>query len=799
MHLSGEAEAILARAQATAKGIALVSQSLKENGGVEDSNQISPSTFMVSCISCDGIGKRVGIIVILINVKYSMSKSRKTSIILRVFRKNGGEAEAILARAQATAKGIALVSQSLKENGGVEDSNQISPSTFMVSCISCDGIGKRVGIIVILINVKYSMPKSRKTSIILGVFRKNGGRIQLLGEAEAILARAQATAKGIALVSQSLKENGGVEDSNKISPSSFMVSCISCDGIGKRVGIIVILINVKYSMPKSRKTSIILGVFRKNGGRIQLLGVFDLRFGGEAEAILARAQATAKGIALVSQSLKENGGVEDSNKISPSSFMVSCISCEAEAILARAQATAKGIALVSQSLKENGGVEDSNKISPSSFMVSCISCEAEAILARAQATAKGIALVSQSLKENGGVEDSNQISPSTFMVSCISCDGIGKRVGIIVILINVKYSMPKSRKTSIILGVFRKNGGEAEAILARAQATAKGIALVSQSLKENGGVEDSNKISPSSFMVSCISCEAEAILARAQATAKGIALVSQSLKENGGVEDSNKISPSTFMVSCISCEAEAILARAQATAKGIALVSQSLKENGGVEVRFFHHCHCEAEAILARAQATAKGIALVSQSLKENGGVEVRFFHHCHCEAEAILARAQATAKGIALVSQSLKENGGVEDSNKISPSTFMVSCISCEAEAILARAQATAKGIALVSQSLKENGGVEDSNKISPSTFMVSCISCEAEAILARAQATAKGIALVSQSLKENGGVEDSNKISPSTFMVSCISCDGIGKRVGIIVILINVKYSMPRVAKLP
>ncbi|KAE8683947.1 hypothetical protein F3Y22_tig00111166pilonHSYRG00395 [Hibiscus syriacus] len=80
MHLSGEAEAILARAQATAKGIALVSQSLKENGGVEDSNKISLSTFMVSCISCDGIGKRVGIIVILINVKYSMPKSRKTSI-----------------------------------------------------------------------------------------------------------------------------------------------------------------------------------------------------------------------------------------------------------------------------------------------------------------------------------------------------------------------------------------------------------------------------------------------------------------------------------------------------------------------------------------------------------------------------------------------------------------------------------------------------------------------------------------------------------------------------------------------
>ncbi|KAH1075295.1 hypothetical protein J1N35_027623 [Gossypium stocksii] len=34
---------------------------------------------------------------------------------------------------------------------------------------------------------------------------------------------------------------------------------------------------------------------------------------GEAEAILARAQATAKGIALVSQSLKENGGVEAAN------------------------------------------------------------------------------------------------------------------------------------------------------------------------------------------------------------------------------------------------------------------------------------------------------------------------------------------------------------------------------------------------------------------------------------------------------------------------------------------------------
>lgn len=31
---------------------------------------------------------------------------------------------------------------------------------------------------------------------------------------------------------------------------------------------------------------------------------------GEAEAILARAQATAEGLAMVSQALKESGGVE---------------------------------------------------------------------------------------------------------------------------------------------------------------------------------------------------------------------------------------------------------------------------------------------------------------------------------------------------------------------------------------------------------------------------------------------------------------------------------------------------------
>lgn len=35
-----------------------------------------------------------------------------------------------------------------------------------------------------------------------------------------------------------------------------------------------------------------------------------LYFSGEAEAILARSQATAKGIEMVSQALKENGGVE---------------------------------------------------------------------------------------------------------------------------------------------------------------------------------------------------------------------------------------------------------------------------------------------------------------------------------------------------------------------------------------------------------------------------------------------------------------------------------------------------------
>lgn len=36
----------------------------------------------------------------------------------------------------------------------------------------------------------------------------------------------------------------------------------------------------------------------------------DTRISGEAEAILARAQATAKGLAMVSQALKESGGVE---------------------------------------------------------------------------------------------------------------------------------------------------------------------------------------------------------------------------------------------------------------------------------------------------------------------------------------------------------------------------------------------------------------------------------------------------------------------------------------------------------
>ncbi|KAG4171995.1 putative C16G5.07c [Gossypium arboreum] len=57
----------------------------------------------------------------------NIADGRKSSVILaseaaRMDQVNRaqGEAEAILARAQATAKGIALVSQSLKENGGVE-------------------------------------------------------------------------------------------------------------------------------------------------------------------------------------------------------------------------------------------------------------------------------------------------------------------------------------------------------------------------------------------------------------------------------------------------------------------------------------------------------------------------------------------------------------------------------------------------------------------------------------------------------------------------------------------------------
>ncbi|XP_038991216.1 stomatin-like protein 2, mitochondrial [Hibiscus syriacus] len=57
----------------------------------------------------------------------NIAEGRKSSVILaseaaRMDQVNRaqGEAEAILARAQATAKGIALVSQSLKENGGVE-------------------------------------------------------------------------------------------------------------------------------------------------------------------------------------------------------------------------------------------------------------------------------------------------------------------------------------------------------------------------------------------------------------------------------------------------------------------------------------------------------------------------------------------------------------------------------------------------------------------------------------------------------------------------------------------------------
>ncbi|XP_022890426.1 stomatin-like protein 2, mitochondrial [Olea europaea var. sylvestris] len=52
----------------------------------------------------------------------------------------------------------------------------------------------------------------RKNSVILASEAAKLDQVnRALGEAEAILARAQATAKGLSMVSQSLKENGGVE------------------------------------------------------------------------------------------------------------------------------------------------------------------------------------------------------------------------------------------------------------------------------------------------------------------------------------------------------------------------------------------------------------------------------------------------------------------------------------------------------------------------------------------------------------------------------------------------------------
>lgn len=51
-----------------------------------------------------------------------------------------------------------------------------------------------------------------------------------------------------------------------------------------------------------------------NGDFLRLV-LFFVNNSGEAEAILAKAQATNKGIALVSQALKESGGVEVSSSV----------------------------------------------------------------------------------------------------------------------------------------------------------------------------------------------------------------------------------------------------------------------------------------------------------------------------------------------------------------------------------------------------------------------------------------------------------------------------------------------------
>ncbi|XP_024962923.1 stomatin-like protein 2, mitochondrial isoform X2 [Cynara cardunculus var. scolymus] len=54
--------------------------------------------------------------------------------------------------------------------------------------------------------------EERQPSVNIADGKKSSMMLEVQGEAEAILARSQATNKGVALVSQALQENGGVED-----------------------------------------------------------------------------------------------------------------------------------------------------------------------------------------------------------------------------------------------------------------------------------------------------------------------------------------------------------------------------------------------------------------------------------------------------------------------------------------------------------------------------------------------------------------------------------------------------------
>ncbi|KVH87741.1 hypothetical protein Ccrd_024972 [Cynara cardunculus var. scolymus] len=53
--------------------------------------------------------------------------------------------------------------------------------------------------------------EERQPSVNIADGKKSSMMLEVQGEAEAILARSQATNKGVALVSQALQENGGVE------------------------------------------------------------------------------------------------------------------------------------------------------------------------------------------------------------------------------------------------------------------------------------------------------------------------------------------------------------------------------------------------------------------------------------------------------------------------------------------------------------------------------------------------------------------------------------------------------------